>query len=150
GAYHPPLLPRVPLRLRARHRPRQRPDLRVLPLPDDLGLRVSAHSPAIHAPGRTGQPRKPILRTMDSHPGKPCARLPRSLRSQTMKRLVFLLLTLVLMSPAPLAGADAKIRVVATIPDLADMARHIGGEPVPDTSPAPRGEANPPRPDDPS
>jgi ABC-type Zn uptake system ZnuABC Zn-binding protein ZnuA len=35
---------------------------------------------------------------------------------------------MVLMFLVPSAGAAAKIRVVATIPDLADMARHIGGD----------------------
>jgi len=33
-----------------------------------------------------------------------------------------------LLGPAALAPADSKIKVVATIPDLADMARHIGGD----------------------
>jgi ABC-type Zn uptake system ZnuABC Zn-binding protein ZnuA len=45
-----------------------------------------------------------------------------------MKPSVFVLLSIVLMLLASHAGADAKIRVVATIPDLADMARNIGGE----------------------
>ena len=45
-----------------------------------------------------------------------------------MKRLTFVLLSVVLMLLASRAGADAKIRVVATIPDLADMARNIGGD----------------------
>jgi zinc/manganese transport system substrate-binding protein len=45
-----------------------------------------------------------------------------------MKRIAFVLLSVVLMLLASHAGADAKIRVVATIPDLADMARNIGGE----------------------
>jgi zinc/manganese transport system substrate-binding protein len=45
-----------------------------------------------------------------------------------MKRIAFVLLSIVLMLLASHAGADAKIRVVATIPDLADMARNIGGE----------------------
>src|ERR671932_1343223 len=45
-----------------------------------------------------------------------------------MKRLALVLLSVVLMLLASQAGADAKIRVVATIPDLADMARNIGGD----------------------
>ena len=45
-----------------------------------------------------------------------------------MKRLAFLLLVGALMLPAPLTRADTKIQAVATIPDLADMARHIGGD----------------------
>jgi zinc/manganese transport system substrate-binding protein len=45
-----------------------------------------------------------------------------------MKRIAFVLLSVVLMLLASHAGVDAKIRVVATIPDLADMARNIGGE----------------------
>ncbi len=45
-----------------------------------------------------------------------------------MKRLAFVLLVGALMLPAPLTRADTKIQVVATIPDLADMARHIGGD----------------------
>src|SRR5712692_2603550 len=44
-----------------------------------------------------------------------------------MKRIVLLLLSIVLMLPGPLSGADTKIRAVATIPDLADMARNIAG-----------------------
>jgi len=45
-----------------------------------------------------------------------------------MRRLVLLGLALVFMFLVPSEGAGAKIRVVATIPDLADMARHIGGD----------------------
>jgi zinc/manganese transport system substrate-binding protein len=46
-----------------------------------------------------------------------------------MKRLALVLLSVVLILLAFLrAGADAKIRVVATIPDLADMAKNIGGD----------------------
>jgi zinc/manganese transport system substrate-binding protein len=45
-----------------------------------------------------------------------------------MKRLAFVLLSVVLMLLGSHAEADAKIRVVATIPDLADMARNIGGD----------------------
>src|SRR5882672_2014969 len=45
-----------------------------------------------------------------------------------MKRLTFVLLSVVLMLLASRAGADAKIRVVTTIPDLADMAKTIGGD----------------------
>jgi zinc/manganese transport system substrate-binding protein len=45
-----------------------------------------------------------------------------------MKRLVLIVLAVVLMLLASSASADAKIRVVATIPDLADMARNIGGD----------------------
>src|SRR5256712_13792728 len=37
------------------------------------------------------------------------------------------------LSPAQ-AGAAKKIRFVATIPDLADMARHVGGDLVEGTS----------------
>src|SRR5215831_2626506 len=45
-----------------------------------------------------------------------------------MKRLIFVVLSVVLMLLVSQAGVDAKIRVVATIPDLADMARNIGGD----------------------
>jgi zinc/manganese transport system substrate-binding protein len=45
-----------------------------------------------------------------------------------MKRIAFVVLSGVLMLLGSHAGVDAKIRVVATIPDLADMARNIGGE----------------------
>jgi len=46
-----------------------------------------------------------------------------------MKRFVIALLSLALLAPPALAPADSKkINVVATIPDLADMARHIGGD----------------------
>src|ERR671922_966740 len=65
---------------------------------------------------------------MDGGPWKPCPRLPRSIRSQSMRRLVLLGLAMVLMFLVTSAGAAAKIRVVATIPDLADMARQIGGD----------------------
>jgi ABC-type Zn uptake system ZnuABC Zn-binding protein ZnuA len=44
-----------------------------------------------------------------------------------MKRLFFILLVLVALLPAN-AGGARKIRVVATIPDLADMARQVGGD----------------------
>jgi ABC-type Zn uptake system ZnuABC Zn-binding protein ZnuA len=45
-----------------------------------------------------------------------------------MKRLMTALLAVAVLGPAGRAAADAKIKVVATIPDLADMARHIGGD----------------------
>jgi zinc/manganese transport system substrate-binding protein len=45
-----------------------------------------------------------------------------------MRRLVLLVLAVVFMFLVPSEGAAAKIRVVTTIPDLADMARHIGGD----------------------
>ena len=45
-----------------------------------------------------------------------------------MKRLMIAFLTVGLLGPAALAPADSKIKVVATIPDLADMARHVGGD----------------------
>jgi zinc/manganese transport system substrate-binding protein len=45
-----------------------------------------------------------------------------------MKCIALLLLFVILILPAPLNGADAKIRAVATIPDLADMARNIAGD----------------------
>src|SRR5437667_6191681 len=45
-----------------------------------------------------------------------------------MKRLMFVSLAIMLMLLASFTGADAKLRVVATIPDLADMAKNIGGD----------------------
>ena len=45
-----------------------------------------------------------------------------------MKRLTLVSLSIMLMLLASLTGADAKIRVVATIPDLADIAKNIGGD----------------------
>src|SRR5215475_11930213 len=45
-----------------------------------------------------------------------------------MKRFAFVLLLVVFLLPSSLNGADAKIRAVATIPDLADMARNIGDD----------------------
>jgi len=45
-----------------------------------------------------------------------------------MKRLMIAFLAVGLLGPAALAPADSKIKVVATIPDLADMARHVGGD----------------------
>ena len=45
-----------------------------------------------------------------------------------MKHMAFVLLSVVLMLLVSHAGVDAKIRVVTTIPDLADMARNIGGD----------------------
>src|SRR5499427_3274744 len=65
---------------------------------------------------------------MDRHPREPCAWLPGPLRSQPMKRFACVLLAVVLTLLVSYAGVDAKIRVVATIPDLADMARNIGGD----------------------
>src|SRR5262245_44678690 len=61
-------------------------------------------------------------------------RLPRSLRSRAMKRIVFFLLSVMLLLPTCLSQAETKIRAVATIPDLADMARHIGGDLIEVTS----------------
>jgi zinc/manganese transport system substrate-binding protein len=51
-----------------------------------------------------------------------------------MKRLAFLLLFGVFLFPASLNGADTKIQAVATIPDLADMAKNIGGDLIEVTS----------------
>src|SRR5712692_5005096 len=45
-----------------------------------------------------------------------------------MKRLTLVVLSVMLLLLASLTGANAKLRVVATIPDLADMARNIGGD----------------------
>src|SRR5262245_60746847 len=45
----------------------------------------------------------------------------------TMRRVWLLGLALAGLFLLPAVGAGATIRVVATIPDLADMARHIGG-----------------------
>lgn len=45
-----------------------------------------------------------------------------------MKRFVIAFLAIGLLGPTALAPADSKIKVVATIPDLADLARHIGGD----------------------
>src|SRR5215472_13268197 len=51
-----------------------------------------------------------------------------------MKRVVFPLLFVALLFRAALSGAETKIQVVTTIPDLADMARRIGGDSVEVTS----------------
>jgi zinc/manganese transport system substrate-binding protein len=51
-----------------------------------------------------------------------------------MKRITLLLLSIVLILPTPLSRADAKIHAVATIPDLADMARNIAGDLIEVTS----------------
>src|SRR5919202_405784 len=45
-----------------------------------------------------------------------------------MQRLTLAALSVLLMLLAAFTGAEAKIRLVATIPDLADMARNIGGD----------------------
>ena len=45
-----------------------------------------------------------------------------------MKRMTLVVLSVVLMLLAFWTGAEAKIRVVTTIPDLADMAKNIGGD----------------------
>jgi zinc/manganese transport system substrate-binding protein len=50
-----------------------------------------------------------------------------------MKRLLMTSLTILLLMPATTRSAD-KIRVVATIPDLADMTRQVGGDLVEVTS----------------
>src|SRR5712691_7781559 len=65
---------------------------------------------------------------MDSNPWEPYPWLPRPLRSQPMKRFALVSLSVMFLLLASHTGADAKIRVVATIPDLADMARNIGGD----------------------
>ena len=45
-----------------------------------------------------------------------------------MKRLALVLFSVGFLLLMSHAGVDAKIRVVTTIPDLADMARNIGGD----------------------
>src|SRR5213594_2596928 len=45
-----------------------------------------------------------------------------------MKRCILVSLSVMLLLLGSHTGADAKIRVVPTIPDLADMARNIGGD----------------------
>ena len=50
-----------------------------------------------------------------------------------MKRVLIVLSTLACLLPAVTGAAD-KLRIVATIPDLADMARQVGGEFVEVTS----------------
>src|SRR5256714_12965713 len=45
-----------------------------------------------------------------------------------MKRHTLVSLSVMLMLLVCFTGADAKLRVVTTIPDLADMARNIGGD----------------------
>jgi zinc/manganese transport system substrate-binding protein len=50
-----------------------------------------------------------------------------------MKRILVILSTLACLSPATARAVD-KMRVVATIPDLADMARQVGGDFVDVTS----------------
>ena len=45
-----------------------------------------------------------------------------------MQRRTLVVLSVVLMLLASWTGAEAKIRVVTTIPDLADMAKNIGGD----------------------
>src|SRR5215831_14044099 len=65
---------------------------------------------------------------MDRHPREPRAWLPRALRSQPMKCCTLVVLSVVLLLLASWTGAEAKIRVVTTIPDLADMAKNIGGD----------------------
>src|SRR5882672_838778 len=51
-----------------------------------------------------------------------------------MQRIALLFLFVMLILPTPLSGADAKIRAVATIPDLADMARNIADDLIDVTS----------------
>ena len=51
-----------------------------------------------------------------------------------MQRIALVLLAVLLMVPVSLKGADRKIQAVATIPDLADMARNIAGDLIDVTS----------------
>ena len=51
-----------------------------------------------------------------------------------MKRITFVLLAALLVLPVSLKGADRRIQAVATIPDLADMARNIAGDLIAVTS----------------
>src|SRR5215468_4133474 len=51
-----------------------------------------------------------------------------------MKRFAFVLLMVLLIFPSSLKGADRKIQAVATIPDLADIARNIAGDLIEVTS----------------
>src|SRR5512143_2139646 len=48
---------------------------------------------------------------------------------KTTRALPFLLAAALVVGPA-VSGADDKIKVVATIPDLADMTRQVGGDQV--------------------
>jgi zinc/manganese transport system substrate-binding protein len=49
---------------------------------------------------------------------------------ETMNRLVTVLVAVALLGTRSPALAGSKLNVVATVPDLADMARHIGGDAV--------------------
>jgi zinc/manganese transport system substrate-binding protein len=51
-----------------------------------------------------------------------------------MKRVMLFLFLVMLVLPTHRSEAETKIRAVATIPDLADMARHIGGDLIEVTS----------------
>ena len=51
-----------------------------------------------------------------------------------MKRIALVLLAALLVLPVSLKGADRRIQAVATIPDLADMARNIAGDLIEVTS----------------
>jgi zinc/manganese transport system substrate-binding protein len=51
-----------------------------------------------------------------------------------MKRVMLFLFSVMLVLPTHRSEAETKIRAVATIPDLADMARHIGGDLIEVTS----------------
>src|SRR3989441_5008059 len=97
---------------------------------DGVALRIPAPASAVHASRAAGPPRERVLPAMDRHPRQPRPQLQGSLspRRIDMKRLPLPFLTLPVLGPAALAPADSKINVVATIPDLADMARHIGGD----------------------
>src|SRR5262249_35455751 len=71
---------------------------------------------------------------MDGCARKSRPRLPRQIRSRAMTRSGLFVLLVALMLPLSPRAAEAKIRAVATIPDLADMTRQVGGDLVDVTS----------------
>src|SRR5206468_4024641 len=93
-------------------------------------LRVQSPASAVHASRAAGPPRERVLPAVDRHSRQSRPQLQGSLspRRIDMKRLTIASVILTLLGHAALAPADSKIKVVATIPDLADMARHIGGD----------------------
>src|SRR5437016_6292323 len=134
GAAFAALLSGLPVRLGPGHRPRGWRHEGVLALPHDLGFGVPTLPAPVHAPRRPGRQRQPVLPAVDGDPRQPRARLPRSIGVDTMTR--FLALSLVLAAgllAVSATGAD-KLKVVTTIPDLADMTRQIGGDQVDVTS----------------
>ena len=59
--------------------------MRLLAVPDDVGVGVPARPAPVHVPRAAGEPREPVLPAVDRHPRQPRPRLPRPMKELLMK-----------------------------------------------------------------